>query len=108
LLLSGRQESILNDHKHYKFSITVNSDDLAAVNCLRSLSQYSQKTGNNRIPWGGTKDTDWKNDGHHVTFRFTSPEYREGFKSEVSRLLPSNCYTFTEESNCNPAHKVSR
>ena len=52
----------MSDHKDYKFSITVHSEDLAVVNCLRSLSQYSQKTSNNRIPWGGTKDADWKND----------------------------------------------
>ena len=45
-------------HAAYKYSITVTSDDLAVVNCLRSLSQYSQQSGNNRIPWGGTKDQD--------------------------------------------------
>jgi len=98
----------MSDHKDYKFSITIHSDDLAVVNCLRALSQYSQKTGNNRIPWGGTKDTDWESDKHHVTFRFTSPDYREGFKLEVRRLLPDNCCLFTEESDNDPAHKVSK
>lgn len=98
----------MSDHKDYKFSITVHSDDLAVVNCLRSLSQFSKKTGNNRIPWGGTKDSDWESENHHVTFRFTSSDYREGFKSEVRRLLPNNCCTFTEESDSNPAHKVSK
>jgi len=65
-------------HAAYKYSITVKSDDLAVVNCLRSLSQYSQKSGNNRIPWGGTKDKDWERDSHSVTFHFTKPEYRLG------------------------------
>lgn len=41
-------------HADYKFSITIKSDDLAVVNCLRSLSQFSQQSGNNRIPWGRT------------------------------------------------------
>jgi hypothetical protein len=99
---------MMGDHKNYKFSITVHSDDLAVINCLRALSQYSQKTGNNRIPWGGTKDSDWENDNHHVNFRFTCTEYREGFKSEVRRLLPTNSCEFTGESNNDPAHKVSK
>lgn len=96
----------MSEHKDYRYSITVHSDDLAVVNCLRSLSQYSQKTGNNRIPWGGTKDSDWERDKNNVTFRFTSPDYREGFKSEVSRLLPENSCSITEESDNNPAQKV--
>lgn len=98
----------MSEHIKYKYSITVHSDDLAIINCLRSLSQFSQKTGNNRIPWGGTKDTDWKQNNHNVTFRFTTIEYREGFKSEVKRLLPPNSYEFIEESNNDPAHKVNK
>lgn len=98
----------MSNHINYKFSITLHSDDLAVINCLRSLSQFSQKTGNNRIPWGGTKDSDWERDNHHVTFRFTSPEYREGFKSEVKRLLPASCCDFVEENDNDPAHKVSK
>ena len=61
------------DHQNYKYSITIFTKDLAVVNCLRALSQYSQKTGNNRISWGNTKDTDWKKANHEVTFRFTTP-----------------------------------
>jgi hypothetical protein len=60
-------------HADYKYSITIKSDDLAVINCLRSLSQYSQQSGNVRIPWGGTKKRDWERDGHTVTFRFTAP-----------------------------------
>ncbi|MBI4936797.1 MAG: hypothetical protein HY846_01005 [Nitrosomonadales bacterium] len=71
-------------HASYKFSLTIHSNDLAVVNCLRALSKFSQKSGNNRIPWGGTKDVDWKWDGHSVTFRFTTPEYRAGFLTKLS------------------------
>lgn len=98
----------MNKHKDYVYSITVHSDDLAVINCLRALSQFSQKTGNNRIPWGGTKDADWMRDGNHVTFHFTYPEYREGFKSEVERLLPKGCCSFTKESDNDPARKVRK
>ena len=91
-------------HAAYKYSITVTSDDLAVVNCLRSLSQYSQQSGNNRIPWGGTKDQDWKRDSHSVTFRFTTPEYRLGFVAEARRLLPVSLWSVVRESDNDPAH----
>jgi len=90
-------------HADYKYSITIHSTDLAVVNCLRSLSQYSQQSGNNRIPWGGTKDQDWKRDGHAVTFHFTSAEYRLGFIAEAKRLLPSSLWSVVRESNSDPA-----
>lgn len=94
-------------HATYKFSVTVRSDDLAVVNCLRALSEFSQKSGNNRIPWGGTKDADWKRDGHSVTFRFTTPEYRAGFLAEAKRLLPLALWSVVAQSDSNPARRQS-
>ena len=94
-------------HASYKFSITVHSDDLAVVNCLRSLSQYSQQSGNNRIPWGGTKDQDWKRDGHSVTFRFTTPAFRNGFLTEAKRLLPQGLWSVVRQSDNDPASPQS-
>ncbi len=82
----------MGQHYRYRFSITIQTNDLAVVNCLRALSQYSQKTGNNKIPWGNTKDSDWRRDNHCVTFRFNCPGYREGFLSEVKRLLPNELW----------------
>ncbi len=90
-------------HATYKFSVTVKSDDLAVVNCLRSLAQFSQQTGNNRIPWGGTKDTDWKREDHTVTFHFTTPAYRLGFIAEAQRLLPQSLWSLVRENNNDPA-----
>jgi hypothetical protein len=91
-------------HANYKFSVTLASDDLAVVNCLRALAQYSQRSGNNRIPWGGTKDQDWKRAGHKVTFHFTTPEFRAGFVAEAQRLLPEKIWSVAGESNNDPAH----
>ena len=93
----------MTTHEDHKFSITVHTDDLAVVNCLRSLSKYSQKTGNNNIPWGGTKDKDWMRDGHQVTFHFSDPVYREGFLSELKRLLPSNIWREVRRSDNDPS-----
>lgn len=90
-------------HSDYKYSITIHSDDLAVVNCLRALAQFSQKTGNNRIPWGGTKDEDWKRDGSCVTFRFTAADYRAGYLLEIKRLLPQHLWSIVGQSDNDPA-----
>ena len=90
-------------HTTYKYSVTVHSEDLAVVNCLRALSQFSQKKGNNRIPWGGTKDEDWKRDGSRITFRFTTTEYRAGFLATAKRLLPQQLWSFVQQSDNDPA-----
>jgi hypothetical protein len=90
------------ERENYRFSVTIHTEDLAAVNCLRALSQYSQRTGNNRIPWGGTKDRDWKRDGQTVTFRFSQPLYREGFIKEIERLLPRTLWVERRRSDNDP------
>lgn len=90
-------------HNDYKFSITISSDDIAVIGCLRALSQYSQKSGNNRIPWGGTKNDDWIRDGNQVTFRFTESNYRECFLKEIERLLPENLWSILNTNDNNPA-----
>ena len=64
---------------------------------------YSQKTGNNTIPWGGTKNEDWNRDDHTVTFRFTSQEYREGFMKKINQLLTKDLWMVVEKSDDNPA-----
>jgi hypothetical protein len=53
---------------------------------------------------GGTKDQDWKRDGHAVTFRFTSSEYRAGFMAEVRRLLPDALWSKIRESDDDRAY----
>lgn len=96
------------NHSEYRFSITIHSDDLAVVHCLRALSQFSQRTDNNRIPWGNTKESDWQANNHKVTFRFTSPEYRKVFASEISRLILINTWTEISRSDDDPAKPASR
>jgi hypothetical protein len=95
----------MTNHEDYKFSITIHTDDLAVVGCLRALAQYSQKRGNNRIPWGNTKDKDWRGAGNCVTFRFTSPEFRQGFVAEITRLLPDGVWLERGRSDNDPARK---
>ena len=91
------------DHSQYKFSVTIRSHDLAVVGCLRALSQYSQKTGNIRIPSGGTKDADWRRDHHCVTFHFSTTEYRQAFVLEANRLLLEGSWEVTGMRDDDPA-----
>lgn len=95
-------------HEHYRFSVTIASKDRAVVYCLRSLAKFSQATGNNQIPWGGTKDDKWRRAGNRVTFRFTSPNYRNGFISEAERLLPVDLWAVVSQSDTDPASPQNR
>jgi hypothetical protein len=93
----------MSTHQLYKFSITVKTDDLPVVYCLRALSKYCQRTGNNNIPWGGTNDNAWKVSNNCVTFRFSSPEYRSGFIKLVEHLLPGHLYNIVKHNDDDPA-----
>jgi len=84
----------VRDH-HY--SVTLRSDDLPAVNCLRALADFSQKTGNKRRSWREATDEAWKDGNLEVTFRFTSGAYRESFLREVKRLLPQDLWDIVAE-----------
>jgi hypothetical protein len=86
-------------HSEYHYSVTIKTDDEGILNCLRALSQYTQRTGNKRIPWGGTKKSDWIRDGHCVTFFFSEPEYRKSFMNEISRLLPKALWEKIREND---------
>jgi hypothetical protein len=97
----------MTSHSDHKFSITIHTDDLAVVNCLRALSKFSQKSGNNNIPWGRTKDKDWERAGHEVTFHFSSPDYRLGFLEELRRLLPATLWREMRQSDNHPAAPAS-
>ena len=98
----------MTTHADHRYSITVSTDDLALVGCLRALAKFSQRTGNNNIPWGGTKDADWRAAGKRVTFRFSTSAYREEFKTQVRRLLPAELLTFQSESDTDPARPQDR
>lgn len=93
----------MSQHDEFHYSLTVRTDDLAVLHCLRALSQHAQKTGNKRIPWGGTKESDWKKSGHCVTFHFTSRTYRSDFVAQLDRLLPKHLWENIRENDLDPA-----
>ena len=93
----------MTTHKDYRFSITVYTDDVPILYCLRALADFSQETGNTRIAWGGTKREDWERDKRTVTFRFSKPEYRVKFFKEAIRVLPNKLWKTVEEDDNDPA-----
>jgi hypothetical protein len=96
------------EHDDFKFSVTIHTDDLALLGCLRALCQHCQETGNVRIGWGGTKQEDWASGGHKATFRFTAAFKREQFLSEAERLLPKHLWQKVAHSDNNPATPQSQ
>jgi len=98
----------MTNHSDHKYSITVHTDELPIVGCLRALSKYSQRTGNNQIPWGGTKDKDWERDHHQVTFHFSSAEYRDLFVREALRLFQPDLWRELARRDNDPAKPQTR
>jgi hypothetical protein len=98
---------IPGSHADYHFSVTVQTDDLALLGCLRALSAHVQTVGNNRIPWGGTKETDWERDKHQATFHFSDPQIRESFLAEAQRLLPTGLWNVVSQNDADPASRQS-
>ncbi len=99
--------TVSDQHRRYRFSATIATDDLAVVHCLRALSQHAQATGNSRIPWGGTKESDWRAAGQRVSFRFSDPRYRDRFLSDVRRLLPDELWQVEAKRDDDPARPQS-
>ena len=90
-------------HRDHHYSITVHTVDLAILYCLRALADYAQKTGNNKIPSGGTTKECWERNNKNVKFHFSNPEYREGFVAEAFRVLPKNLWSKTKQNDDDPA-----
>lgn len=97
----------MSTHNDFHYSVTIHTDDLALLGCLRALSQHAQATGNARIPWGGTKREDWERKNHHATFHFTCEGYRDDFLSHARRLLPPNLWNVTAQKDDDPASPQS-
>ena len=95
-------------HEDFHYSVTIHTDDLALLGCLRALSQHAQESGNARIPWGGTKREDWQRANHHATFHFTSATYREGFLKHARRLLSDGLWSVTAQRDDEPAKPQRR
>jgi len=89
----------MSEHYRYRYSVTVETADEVALQCLRAISDYAQVLGNKRIVWGGTKKKDWQRNNHQVTFHFSDPQYRQAFRMEAQRILPTLWQVVRENDN---------
>lgn len=92
------------DYTRCHYSVSCETEDLAVLHCLRSLSQYAE--GSNipqSLPWGGTGEKEWRRQHNVVSFRFTSPDYRSTFVEEANRLLPAGSWRKVGQRDDDPA-----
>lgn len=94
------------DYERCHFSVSCRTHDLAVLHCLRSLAQHAEGSKIPKsIPWGGTKEATWRRNDYVATFRFTSPDYREGFLEEAARLLPTDLWEAVAQNDNDPAQR---
>jgi hypothetical protein len=78
----------VNDSSHFRYSLTVTTQDTAVLYCLRALWHYAEEhdapvSGMTLKPPGESHS---EQDGT-VTFRFSEPRHRSDFLGEATRLL---------------------
>jgi hypothetical protein len=75
------------ENADYHYSVTIHTDSLAILYCLRGLSMFAQKTGNVYKPWGAASKAQWLGHHHIVKFYFTTEQYRSDFEEAANDIL---------------------
>lgn len=75
------------ENAEYHFSVTIHTDSLAILYCLRGLSMYAQKKGNVYKPWGRASKSQWQDHNRIVKFYFTSKQFRDDFEASSNDIL---------------------
>lgn len=91
-----------HNHALYRFSLTVQTDDVAVLHCLRALCQLWAGGPVPQTGWGGTSRDSWSRNKGRAVLRFASAEGRASFQKDAARLLPSR-WTLIAEMNDDPA-----
>ena len=93
------------EHADHRFCATLSSGDLALIECVRALAEFSQQAGNKNISSEAEGERDWRAAGQKVTFCFARALDRDLFKNEVRRLLPADLVRFDGEGDNGPAYR---
>ena len=93
------------DHADHRFCATLSSGDLASIECVRALAEFSQQAGNKNISSEAEGERDWRAAGQKVTFCFARALDRDLFKNEVRRLLPADLVRFDGERDNGPVYR---
>ena len=90
------------NHKLYKFSATIQTEDFAVLHCLRGLCQMWAGGKTPQAGWGGTDEDSWKKNNNKAVLRFTSAERRSSFEKDAARLLAGR-WSLVARSDTDPA-----
>lgn len=89
-------------HAKYHFSVTVQTDDVAVLHCLRALCQHWAGGQYPQMGWGGSDQVTWKSSNGKVVLRFVTATGRASFISDAQRLLGQH-WTEVSRSDADPA-----
>ena len=92
----------------FRFSITVHTDDLALLQCLRALCHYCESSSHKATGTAAAKQADWDGHGHRVTFRFSTHGCRAMFVDQIERLLPREMWKIAAQNDHDPAPVAAR
>ncbi len=93
------------EYQRCHFSITCFTEDPAVVHCLRALCHFAEDGVKPQIAWGGTRIPEWLTAGKQITLRFSSPDYRDCFVHEATRLLPTGSWREIRRNDNDPAKR---
>jgi hypothetical protein len=77
----------MNQHEHFHFSVTVQSEELFMVSAMRRLAWQCQPQINRQIAAAGTGNDNWKHNQGNATFYFTSAANRREFLKETALIF---------------------
>jgi hypothetical protein len=79
----------MNQHEHFHFSVTVQSEELFMVSAMRRLAWQCQPQINRQIAVAGASNDKWKHNQGNATFYFTSAANRREFLKETALIFPT-------------------
>jgi hypothetical protein len=95
----------MNRHKHFHFSVTVQTCELFMVSAMRRLAWQCQPQINRQIAAAGTNNDQWKHNQGNATFYFTSSSNRREFINEMSLIFPTGWKIISHDEKRTALHQ---
>lgn len=88
--------------EEFRFSLTVRTDDLALLQCLRALCHYCEASSHKAAGTAGASQSAWDDNGHRALFRFSTHGCRTMFLEQIERLLPREMWKVVAQNDHEP------
>jgi hypothetical protein len=86
-LTGVRLAHAMNGHEHFRFSVTIRSEEFFIISAMRGLARACQPEINHQIAAAGAGKAQWKRQHCEVTFYFTCTSNRKDFIKESALLF---------------------